>query len=245
MPKLQEKRPSRITAACSTCRSRKQKCSGEKGPAKGYVENLEHRLQVTEGVLLKLLTNVVSDAQLQTVFPELTGQKRQAGLAYAPLERLEKRGIEYWAQYPLDSAENIREWSEACTGHETRPPSSQPVHEPDISPIESQQLAGTKRKAEMDTENQILSQELGILPAGLKQLTNKKRYSSSVSTAPPAQREEPPRSSEMFHWGMRREKRSFDSTSSKIVEPVNHQELQALGSRDDAPSTSFKSQFLW
>ncbi|KAJ5629124.1 hypothetical protein N7528_002781 [Penicillium herquei] len=216
-----------------------------RGPAKGYVENLEHRLQVTEGVLLKLLTNVVSDEQLQTVFPELTGQKRQAGLAYAPLERLEKRGIEYWAQYPLDSAENIREWSEACTDHGTRPLSSQLVHEPNSSPVESQQLAGTKRKAEMDIDNQMISQEPGILPAGLKQFTSRKRHSSSISIAPPAQHEGPPRSSEMFHWGNRREKRSFDLTGSKSVKPANHQEPQTHSSWDDAPSTSFQSQFLW
>ncbi|KAJ5219217.1 uncharacterized protein N7498_001316 [Penicillium cinerascens] len=126
-------KPSRITTACNACRSRKQKCHDynrpcdwpeqlRRGPAKGYVEALEHRLQVTESVLLRLLSQV-SDPELSHIFPEdsLLGD---TGTGYAPLARLEKKGVEEWSQFPLDSAENIRKWQRV---KEAMDPAVQPL----------------------------------------------------------------------------------------------------------------------
>ncbi|KAK9854663.1 hypothetical protein MYU51_003865 [Penicillium brevicompactum] len=128
-----EKRPARITIACNACRSRKQKCSGQKpvceqclgnnrpckwpeqlrrGPEKGYAEALENRLQLTESILLNLLP-LVSDEQLSWAIP-LRESGQDHGTAYVPFPRLEKRGIDTWSQFPLDTSQGIRRWHRAC-----------------------------------------------------------------------------------------------------------------------------------
>ncbi|KAL4982256.1 hypothetical protein BDW68DRAFT_61924 [Aspergillus falconensis] len=118
---------SRITTACNSCRHRKQKCSGnrpkciqclehrrscdwpeqlKRGPAKGYIEALERRLQETESILLGLLEQV-SDSQLaeSILGPhyDLPAQPRSA-----------KRGSEHWKLFPLRSVQEIRAWQEDC-----------------------------------------------------------------------------------------------------------------------------------
>ncbi|CAI7621725.1 unnamed protein product [Penicillium glandicola] len=128
-PKSTEKVPGRITIACNACRTRKQKCSGRKpiceqclennrpcnwpeqlrrGPEKGYSEALENRLQLTESILLNLLPHV-SDEQLSAAIPHReSSQDHGSGT-------LEKRGMESWSQFPLDTSLGIRRWQQACT----------------------------------------------------------------------------------------------------------------------------------
>lgn len=134
MGKLKEKKPARITIACNACRSRKQKCSGQKpvceqclefnrpcnwpeqlrrGPEKGYAEALENRLQLTESILLNLLPHL-SDELLSLAIPHRESSQDH-GAAYVPFPRLEKRGIETWSQFPLDTSHGIRRWQQACT----------------------------------------------------------------------------------------------------------------------------------
>lgn len=131
--KSKAKAPARITIACNACRSRKQKCSGRKpiceqclennrpcnwpeqlrrGPEKGYAEALENRLQLTESILLNLLPHV-SDEQLSAAIP-----RRESSGSYVPFPRLEKRGMESWSQFPLDTSHGIRRWQQACTESE-------------------------------------------------------------------------------------------------------------------------------
>lgn len=128
--KSKAKAPARITIACNACRSRKQKCSGLKpiceqclennrpcnwpeqlrrGPEKGYTEALENRLQLTESILLNLLPHV-SEEQLSAAIP-----CREGSGSYVPFPRLEKRGMESWSQFPLDTSHGIRRWQQACT----------------------------------------------------------------------------------------------------------------------------------
>ncbi|KGO38806.1 hypothetical protein PEX1_028450 [Penicillium expansum] len=132
--KSKAKTPARITIACNACRSRKQKCSGRKpiceqclennrpcnwpeqlrrGPEKGYAEALENRLQLTESILLNLLPHI-SDEQLSAAIP-----RRANSGAYVPFPRLEKRGMESWSEFPLDTSHSIRRWQQACTESES------------------------------------------------------------------------------------------------------------------------------
>ncbi|KAL6234021.1 hypothetical protein BDW75DRAFT_241494 [Aspergillus navahoensis] len=118
---------SRITTACNSCRHRKQKCSGnrpkciqclehrrncdwpeqlKRGPAKGYIEALERRLQETESLLLGLLEQV-SDSQLEESIP-VSHYDSPAQLRSA------KRGSEHWRLFPLRSVREIRAWQEDC-----------------------------------------------------------------------------------------------------------------------------------
>ncbi|KAL1970660.1 hypothetical protein VTN77DRAFT_4304 [Rasamsonia byssochlamydoides] len=132
-----EKKASRITTACNPCRSRKQKCSGERpaceqcleynracawpeqlkrGPAKGYIEALEHRLHETETVLLKILPHI-SQNLLASILSDVsasTASDDGGRPVYAPISPLRKRGVEYWKSFPLSSVENIRKWEQDC-----------------------------------------------------------------------------------------------------------------------------------
>ncbi|PYH41413.1 Zn(II)2Cys6 transcription factor domain-containing protein [Aspergillus saccharolyticus JOP 1030-1] len=138
---------SRITVACNSCRFRKQKCNGNKpictqchqhnrrcdwpeqlkrGPAKGYIEALEHRLQETESLLLKFLSHM-SDAQISSSMQE-TQSDIHAGMAttrspppsYTPSSRSGKRGTEYWKQFPLNTVQDVRAWQQDCLSQEQR-----------------------------------------------------------------------------------------------------------------------------
>ncbi|KAE8353150.1 hypothetical protein BDV28DRAFT_157257 [Aspergillus coremiiformis] len=129
---------SRITTACNACRFRKQKvqpvCTQclqhnrrcdwpeqlKRGPAKGYIESLEHRLHETENVLLQVLSRI-SDAQLSASIAQNKQQHRSrhsnGDSLYCPFPRLGKRGAEYWKEFPLDTAHRIREWQYDCLSH--------------------------------------------------------------------------------------------------------------------------------
>ncbi|KEY77852.1 transcription factor C6 [Aspergillus fumigatus] len=117
-------KPSRITVACNSCRSRKQKVSAsapictqcfqshrqcdwpeqlKRGPAKGYIEALEHRLHETEQILLRLLAHM-TDEQLSIAL-----ERNQS-----PFLRSGKNDAQYWRRYPLRTACDLRKWQQDC-----------------------------------------------------------------------------------------------------------------------------------
>ncbi|KAJ9604768.1 hypothetical protein H2200_010882 [Cladophialophora chaetospira] len=129
--------PSRISGACNGCRTKKQKCSGDRGPAKGYIEGLEHRLHEAESLLLALLP-LVSTEQLKcatdslfegpstsTNVPGLKTRDSQSpgplALRSSPPVLNKKTGIDYWESFPLDTVHNIRKWQEDCAVHSSNP----------------------------------------------------------------------------------------------------------------------------
>ncbi|KAJ5157145.1 uncharacterized protein N7482_008245 [Penicillium canariense] len=126
-----------------------------RGPAKGYIEALEHRLQVTENAFLKLLAQV-SDSQLLDAFPDDASFKQDSPHGYTPLARLEKQGIEHWPQFPLDTADNIRQWQHVCIGPETSG-SKRRVVDADRSAIHPAPQDSRKRKhaAFEETDRQV------------------------------------------------------------------------------------------
>lgn len=85
-----------------------------RGPAKGYIEGLEHRLRETESLLLQLLPAVAED-YLEAVTTDREGSpSRSTTTPRRPILN-NKTGVEYWEQYPLDSLENIRRWQQDCS----------------------------------------------------------------------------------------------------------------------------------
>lgn len=105
-----------------------------RGPAKGYIEGLEHRLHEAESLLLALLP-VVTSSQLACAADTLnssspltnvgalkTRDSQSPGprnVRSSPPVLNKKTGIDYWESFPLDSAENIRRWQEDCATHST------------------------------------------------------------------------------------------------------------------------------
>ena len=139
---LEPTMPSRISGACNGCRTKKQKCSGDRdgcvqcaaagivctwpeqrkrGPAKGYIEGLEHRLHEAETLLLQLLPIVTPD-QLSVATAALTAAsmrdspERNTGRSSPPVLN-KKTGIDYWESFPLDTVDNIRRWQADCALH--------------------------------------------------------------------------------------------------------------------------------
>ncbi|KAF7185566.1 hypothetical protein HII31_13063, partial [Pseudocercospora fuligena] len=99
-------RRSRITAACAVCRAKRQKCSGEKGPAKDYLRALQDRLQDTERLLLGVLDRT-SDAELLDVL------QRESAFGGGPSHQTwtsAMSGSEYWSSHPLNRLDGIRAW---------------------------------------------------------------------------------------------------------------------------------------
>jgi len=149
--------PTRISGACNGCRTKKQKCSGDRsgctqchaasiqctwpeqrkrGPAKGYIEGLEHRLHEAESLLLALLpivsteqlkfaTDILTDGPSSMNIPGLKTRDSQSpgphAMRSSPPVLNKKTGIEYWESFPLDSVENIRKWQDDCVSHSSNP----------------------------------------------------------------------------------------------------------------------------
>ncbi|TFA99095.1 hypothetical protein CCMA1212_009223 [Trichoderma ghanense] len=96
------------------------------GPAKGYIEALEHRLAVTEAVLLQLL-QVSDDSLLQDAFKHEPA-KRADALSTAAIAtttttdaagRIEakKTGtIAHWDSFPLNTADEVKRWAGEVLG---------------------------------------------------------------------------------------------------------------------------------
>jgi hypothetical protein len=85
-----------------------------RGPAKGYIEGLEHRLRETESLLLQLLP-VVTEDYLEAVTTDHEGSPCRSTTTPRRPVLNNKTGVEYWEQYPLDSLENIRRWQQDCS----------------------------------------------------------------------------------------------------------------------------------
>ncbi|KAH7234235.1 hypothetical protein B0J15DRAFT_504554 [Fusarium solani] len=128
----------RTSGACKACRSRKQKCSGDRpqcvrcrindvqcqwpqpqkrGPPKHYTAIIEKRLIETEAILLALMSQV-SDEQLMSAHDHLQQDRQPSANLDEPsdagnrhgLTRKDKFGPVYWSNYPLNSAQDSRRW---------------------------------------------------------------------------------------------------------------------------------------
>jgi hypothetical protein len=198
-----------------------------RGPAKGYVETLEHRLQVTENALFKVLSDV-PDSQLKAIFPADASFRKGTATSYAPLARIEKKGIDHWAQYPLDTAENIRKWQHVCTGWKFDDPSNLSPSEAVASPPNTKHSRGTKRK--IDSTEDRITHGPEALPV--------EQYRSSISLGLNECREKYPRSSQLLYWGL------HDDQEESFEGSVPTPPLTSC-SWDGAPSANFQQQFLW
>lgn len=94
------------------------------GPAKGYIEGLEHRLHEAETLLLQLLPLVSSDqlaSAANAANSTTNGMTRDSpdhmNNRSSPPALNKKTGIEYWENFPLDSVDNIRRWQQDCALH--------------------------------------------------------------------------------------------------------------------------------
>ncbi|OAP65095.1 hypothetical protein AYL99_01067 [Fonsecaea erecta] len=104
---------SRSRSACYACRARKQKCDGNRGPAKGYIEALEIRLKETERMLWRILATCQQENLTAAFSPEVQDRIPQL-LSVETLSTTEekKSAIAFWEQFPLHTAEDVVIWKE-------------------------------------------------------------------------------------------------------------------------------------
>ncbi|CEJ54173.1 hypothetical protein PMG11_00494 [Penicillium brasilianum] len=269
MVKTTKGKPSRITTACNTCRSRKQKCSGGKpvcqqcleynrpcnwpeqlrrGPPKGHIEAVEHRLQVTENALLRLLSQV-SNAQLLEAFPKDSPFERTDPCGYVPLSRIERKGIEDWAQFPLDKADNIRKWQKFCVDQGATSPPHQVVgniHSPSRSSCPSGQ--NRKNSALQGSSNRPFEERVEFSGASIS-LQGPQSWSTSPTalqraqerpTGPQQARKDPNANASEDY-----EVDTADSGPYPLIGEDRAITVSTSSSWNGAPSLNFQQRFLW
>ncbi|RAL00388.1 Zn(II)2Cys6 transcription factor domain-containing protein [Aspergillus ibericus CBS 121593] len=265
---------SRITVACNSCRFRKQKCSGNKpictqchqhnrpcdwpeqlkrGPAKGYIEALEHRLHETERLLLKLLAEI-PDAQLSATIQETHDHPRSQRNSnspthmYSPSPRFGKRGTDYWKKFPLHSVQNIRDWQNDCLsngGNASAPRSSGA----DVVKRSSVPLA--RYPPEMESPRDHVSE----FPEHREAPTLPRIHQIEMSNSP----EDGVTPAKLVHSpGLNEEARESRPRIDPVFEAIQYQRARAEAVHEfsssvqqkpslwrGAPSVSFQQQFLW
>ncbi|KAB8261942.1 hypothetical protein BDV32DRAFT_28322 [Aspergillus pseudonomiae] len=276
-PSTKVTKASRITIACNACRFRKQKCSGKKpvctqclqhnricdwpeqlkrGPAKGYIESLEHRLQETENVLLNVLSQI-SDAQLSASIAQ--GQQyrtrnNNGHLLYSPVPRLGRRGAEYWKRFPLDTPHNVREWQYDCLDQGLEPST------PSVSDNNtSLQLSGAEFAEEtiVESNNQREPSEYPSSDMSQTEFNTKQGENNGVPLSPKTTSPLPPNFSRKS--GKPPPTKAFRSIQSDVGLQTRRHTVQAQPETleglsttpqepnfwSGAPSVNFQQQFLW
>jgi hypothetical protein len=133
-----------------------------RGPAKGYIEGLEHRLRETESLLLQLLP-VVDEDYLEAVTTDYEGSPSRSTTTPRRPMLNNKTGVEYWEQYPLDSLENIRRWQQDCSegrlSYRNSAQSSQerlPLGNLDLDPIEPVERPLSRYRQSMPSSAEVV-----------------------------------------------------------------------------------------
>ncbi|KAJ5084694.1 hypothetical protein NUU61_009273 [Penicillium alfredii] len=193
----------------------------------GYVEALEHRLQVTENALLKLLSQV-SDAQLSVAMPQNGDSIREPDNTYQPFSRLGKQGVDDWARFPLDTPRNARQWQQSCMGSQQFASGDQ-LRSMCQSPLSSgsEQRRPKRKRVQLEKQSDpaVGESRAEKIPSSLSQ-----NASSPVSSHPP-NRQDPHSPPHISNQG--------------ADENIRLATVQTLSSWDAAPSLSFQRQFLW
>ncbi|GME24783.1 hypothetical protein GTA08_BOTSDO09752 [Neofusicoccum parvum] len=124
-------RQTRSSAACDSCRSKKQKCGGEwptcarcretgnectwppqlqRGPAKGYLEAIEARLDDVEHILLQVLPLVPPDQLLSSVTCLNDSAAPVVDSNQKRTTQEKRAALDYWASFPLNSPDAVLTW---------------------------------------------------------------------------------------------------------------------------------------
>lgn len=165
-----------------------------------------------------------------------------------PLARIQKKGIEDWAQYPLDTADNIRKWQQVCISQDATGPSHEAIETEDSS-IRAGSQAGRKRKHLTLEESRIRSfEEQSKFQGVVNPPYGHGTWPSSPITLHPAQKrpfvhvEAQPTPNII-----RRATDELENIETVHPSLPDDQALtaQTISSWDGAPSLNFQQRFLW
>ncbi|KAH8428035.1 uncharacterized protein LDX57_005740 [Aspergillus melleus] len=213
------------------------------GPAKGYIEVLENRLHETENALLMVLSRISDEQFLGDSTPDQSGYS---------LPRQERKGTEYWKEFPLDTAHNIRKWQydnqengpfeSSNEEQDSRQSSTQRTVDahPMVGPPDTN-ILGTNHGANIRRDTSEMESDSDInRKAALIDAHNTPRPVWNMPPTFPAQR--------------------VSGESSRPTTPISHQKAPFSGFNEqatalnipqepsqwtEAPSVKFQEQFLW
>jgi hypothetical protein len=202
---------------------------------------------VTENALLKLLSQV-SNAQLLKAFPHHPSFEGE-GATYMPLARIQKKGIEDWVQFPLDTAENIRKWQQVCIGQDASGPSHQVLGNEDSSMC-SAYPSGRKRKHLALEGTKIRPLEERSIVSGVPNLPHEHeaRSSSPVALHPAQKRPFVHVEAQPTPNIIRKETDEIENFDTGVYSSLSDDQAlaaQTISSWDGAPSLNFQQRFLW
>ncbi|RHZ59394.1 uncharacterized protein CDV56_103964 [Aspergillus thermomutatus] len=229
-----------------------------RGPAKGYIEALEHRLHETEHVLLKLLAQM-TDEQLSVAV------ERDQSLSqprYPPFLRFGKNDAQYWRRYPLRTARELREWQQDCLNIEKLSSAETGVDGPPrTSPSRRTEFSG-QSEVEADENSSVAyeSQQIEQLSVpNFEQVTSTPEVGVARESAPVIH------GNGMNQWVARKNgydspnelKRSptamgfiyvpssLERTQLEDTQPLHASTPPGPSLWSEAPSVTFQRQFLW
>jgi hypothetical protein len=214
-----------------------------RGPAKGYIEALEHRLRETEHVLLRLLAHM-TDEQLSIAV------ERDQSLSqprYSPFLRSGKNDVQYWRRYPLRTARDLREWQLACLAESRLSPSrrTEVSAQSEAEADENSPVASESRQTELQPVPNF-EQVTSTHEVGLKsnQMTHGKGINQWETWKnghdPSNELREPPRAGSLIYIHS-----SLESTQLQDTQPLHAGTPPGPSLWSEAPSVAFQRQFLW
>jgi hypothetical protein len=197
--------------------------------------------------LLKLLSQV-SNAQLLEAFPHHSSFDGERA-TYMPLARIQKKGIEDWAQFPLDTADNIRKWQHVCIGQDATGPSQQVLGNEDsaIRPGSPSDRKQTHLTLE-ESRNQSFEEQSKFSGAPNPPPEREAWSSSPIALYPAPKRPFVHAEAQQTPNIVGKEPDGIE-TADTGVHPSMHDDqalaAQTISSWDGAPSLNFQQRFLW
>lgn len=200
---------------------------------------------MTENALLRLLSQV-SDTQLSAAFPNHCSNTLE-NTTYMPMARIGKKGTDEWAQFSLDTAENIRKWQRVCTGQDAIGPSQQARRDehqahirPDCPSDRKRKRMASETAEDRSFEDQVQSSEV----------SDPRRSRNGWSSTPNPFYPSPEHS---FLRAGTRQNLSIERMQPDVIEAVTTRQIpddqptaaQMSSSWDGAPPLSFQQTFLW
>lgn len=220
-----------------------RKAHQARGPAKGYIEALEHRLRETEHVLLRLLAHMTDEQLSVAVEGDQLSQPR-----YSPCQRSGKNDAQYWRRYPLRTARDLREWEQDCLA-ETGVAGPLMISPSRCTEVSAQSEAEADENSPVASESQQtelqptphFGQVTGAHKVRLKstQAIHGKDMNQSNGYDPFNELRESPTTRGYIYIP------SLESTQLQDTQPLQAGTPPGPSLWSEAPSVAFQRQFLW
>lgn len=165
-----------------------------------------------------------------------------------PMARIGKRGMDEWAQFPLDTADNIRKWQRVCTGQDAAGPSQQARLDEHQAHVRADCPSDRKRKrvASETSEDRLIKERVQYPGAPYSQ-GEREGWSSTSNNFYPSP--EQPHAQTHRNPSIERIEPNVIGTvttrAGRQIQDDPPSAVQMSSSWEGAPSLGFQQTFLW